>query len=1123
MQSFPKIRIVVGPTPGEEIRVTQAETIIGRDPGCDIVIQSPGVSRRHVRLYRQNQVYLIEDLGSSNGTFVNNTRLSASAVLEDGDSLKLGSTVQLVFAFPTMNSKKEPAPLAEAATERGAMDMTQSEMPAPVLGKTQVAEEKPENAPPPPQMIVSIAGSEPRIYHLVRERLLVGRGQDNDIVISSPIVSGRHMSLERGPRGYTLIPEPRATNPIYLNGAALSGNRLLEDGDVLRIGSQDPGMIVTLLYQWPAAAALKSSSREITFGEKNLVQIGRDPSNEVVLDSPLVSRFHAAVERVGQRYRVRDLKSTNGTFVNDEPIQVETWLKSGDSIRVGPFRFVLGQDRLDAYDETHGLRVEALGLNKWVRKDLNLLKDLYLVFQPREFVVVVGQSGGGKSTLVDAIAGYRPATHGQVLVNNIDIYRHFDTIRNEIGFVPQRDIIHMELTVYQALDYAARLRMPPDTSPEERHQRIMEVLADLDLTHRKDVQISGLSGGQQKRVSIGVELLTRPGLFFLDEPSSGLDPGTETALMHLMRRLADQGRTIILITHATKNVMLADKVVFLARGGYLAWFGPPDEALKFFDQYRSERDRRSRTMEFDEIYAILDDPSKGKPEDWAERYKNSAAYQDSIIRPLAALGHMVNSVAQSGSPLPVAIAAPRRSDGSRLPAAPERLRSPQPEKRRGNSALSQLAILSSRNIKILTRDRISLVLMLATAPAVAMVEVVLSIVLGRDLFSYKNGNMGNVVITLFQPAIIAVLVGALAMMREFVKESDIYRRERLVNLKVLPYVVSKFWVAALLALYQAATYTIIHYLSFKMPGGVLEFLLTYITLVLASLAGMSLGLLASAIAPNANAAPLIVILFIVPQLALGSALIPVPSSVSAITSSRWAFETLVSLSGAGSSVAKDACWDLPAAERDKLSLDQKTTLGCNCMGLNALKQSSCSFPGVGAYYTAALDQPKPVEPAAIGDPPPDPVMPPDPQLPPEPQKPANLGDQAATAAYLQNLQTYQQQVKQIQDAYRAQVQKIQDDYRVQIKAYQDRANAYKDAMTQYQKDEANWEIDRNTAVSKAEALIKRFKEDFGFAFVNKDDKRAFWLRIFSTWGVQAGIIGLLFFLILFAIYRKDKA
>jgi ABC transport system ATP-binding/permease protein len=439
------------------------------------------------------------------------------------------------------------------------------------------------------------------------------------------------------------------------------------------------------------------------------------PSNDVVLPSPSVSRFHAQVERVGQRYRVEDLRSSNGTFVNGERIEGATWLKPSDTIRVGQYRFVMGKDQLAKYDDSNGLRVDAINLNKWVRKDLNILQNISVSFQPREFIVVVGQSGGGKSTFVDAVAGYRPATApSRVLVNDIDIYRHFDAIRNDIGFVPQKDIIHMELTVYQALDYAAQLRMPGDTSPEERHKRVMEVLEDLDLTHRKDVQISGLSGGQQKRVSIGVELLTKPGLFFLDEPTSGLDPGTETALMQLMRRLADQGRTIVLITHATKNVMLADKVIFLARGGYLAWFGPPDEALAYFDQYRSERDRRTGKIEFDEIYAILDDPSKGKAEDWANRYRESQAYRDYIAMPLKDKMGPEQAVT-----IPEAAQALQRQVSSKGTNQV--------------SALKQFMVLSARNIKILTRDRFALGLMLATAPLVSLLDVVLSIVLGRRI------------------------------------------------------------------------------------------------------------------------------------------------------------------------------------------------------------------------------------------------------------------------------------------------------------------------------------------------------------------------------------------------------
>jgi ABC-type multidrug transport system ATPase subunit len=1082
-QSLPKLVVQEGAEAGKELLVQPPEIILGRDPACDFPLPSPAVSRRHARIFFQDGVYLVEDLNSSNKTFVNGELLNAPRVLQDGDVIHLGRAIQLAFFW---------SPIALDATMLVPSDHTMVEMVPPGAGQTMIGDHlAAATQSPPPQLILTVAGGEPRTYVLDKEQISLGRAESNDIIIASPIVSGQHALLIKSDQGYKMKVLPKAANPVFHKGNPVQEEIWLHDGDLLRIGSQDPGVMVTLIYQWPGEAAWQGEMRQFTFGEKNQLQIGRDPSNDVVLDAPLVSRFHAAIERVGQRYRVRDLNSTNGTYVNDQRIETETWLKPEDAIRIGSYRFVLGQDQLSEFNEARGLRMEILGINKWVRPDLNLLKDISLIFQPREFIVVVGQSGGGKSTLVDAIAGYRPATHGKVLVNNIDIYQHFDAIRNEIGFVPQKDIIHMELTIYQALDYAARLRMPADTTDAERHQRVMEVLQDLDLVHRKDVQISGLSGGQQKRVSIGVELLTRPGLFFLDEPSSGLDPGTETALMHLMRRLADQGRTIILITHATKNVMLADKVVFLARGGYLAWFGPPDEALKFFDHFRSERDRRARSMEFDEIYAILDDPSKGKAEEWASRYRESEAYRTSIVQPLEALGKHVQWNAQ--------VSAPRRekTEGKQKPE----------RKPRGSkvSAGRQFGILSSRNIKILTRDRISLFLMLASAPLVAMLDVALAVILGRDLFGYNDGNMGNAVITLFQPAIFAIMVGALAMMREFVKEADIFRRERLVNLKILPYVMSKVWVAALLALYQAAAYTIIHYLAFKMPGGVVEFGLMYITLTLASLAGMMLGLLASAIAPNANAAPLLVILLIIPQVVLGGALIPVPSAVSAPTSTRWAFETMVAASGAGSDVAADPCWALPESVRDEMDLEEKEEQDCLCMGLNALNPESCDFPGIGSYYDAALDQPEPVEPASIGDPPPEP------ELPAAPQKPADQNDPLAMGQFLKDM-----------EAYQAQVEQVQNDYRAEIDAYQERADIFKDEATAYQEDLAEWEIKRNTAVSKAEGLINRFHEDFGWAFVDKEDTQAYWQKILTTWGMQFSIILIMLGLILLSFRWKER-
>jgi ABC-type multidrug transport system ATPase subunit/pSer/pThr/pTyr-binding forkhead associated (FHA) protein len=1069
-----------------EILLAGQEVVIGRDREADLLIPSPLVSRRHARVFARNGQYLIEDLASTNKTYLNGHVLDGPQPLNDGDRVQLGKAIDLAFiAAP----QPDLTVLEESVLAGGAAVADETVYEGDLAGgsATLLAEDRP---PPelaqPPLLVVSLGDSEPRTIRLVDERIRLGPA-DNDVVLPSPIVSGHHAVLERGPDGYRFKPLPGVTNPVYYNGAALGDGHLLHDGDLLRIGSRDPGVMVTLIYQWPAEAMLRHMTRSIAFGAQDQLQIGRDADNDVVLDAPIVSRFHALVERIGQRYRATDLNSANGTFVNNQRIETATWLKPGDTIRIGPYRFVLGQDQLARFDETGGLRVQVLGLNKWVRKDLNLLQDISLIVEPREFVVVVGQSGGGKSTLVDAIAGYRPATAGRVLVNGIDIYRHFDAVRSEIGFVPQRDIIHAELTVYQALDYAARLRMPADTSPEERHRRVMEVLEDLDLAHRQDVQISGLSGGQQKRVSIGVELLTKPGLFFLDEPTSGLDPGTETALMHLMRRLADQGRTIVLITHATKNVMLADKVLFLARGGHLAWFGPPDEALRYFDQYRSERDRRTRPMEFDEIYALLDDPARGKAADWAARYRESAAYRQYIAQPLAELG-------------PVAADAPSATPATRgkEPARPAHA------SHGGQvSALRQFGILSSRNVRILTRDRVSLVLMLVSPPLVAMLDVLLSVVLGRDLFGYTDGNMGNALITLFQPGMVAIMVGALAMMREFIKETEVYKRERLVNLKVLPYVLSKLWVAGLLALYQAVCYTVIHYLAFDMPGGPTEFLLMYVTLVLASLAGMALGLVASAVSPNANAAPLIVILLIIPQVALGGALIPVPSAASTPISARWSFEALLGITGTASDLAADPCWALPVAERDALTLEEKAARGCICMGLNALDPASCSFPGLGAYYDPALDQTEPQPPAAIGDPPPQPV------LPAEPQSPADQSDAQAMTAYARQLEAYQRQA----DSLRA-------DYQNQLAAYQARADAYQADVQAYQAARSEWNIKRNTAVSKAESLLGRFHEDFGWAFVDKGDSQVFWSRLLLAWGAQGLMIGGLFLITLFAISRK---
>jgi ABC transport system ATP-binding/permease protein len=1090
---------VAGQAP-KTVALARERLTLGRAGDNDIVIGSMIVSRRHAVLEKAGTGYCLTVFPeAANRLLVGGQPVSPGQRLYHNDEITIdysepGHRVSFTYWNP---ADPRPAGMGKPTDLKVAPEEGTVYRPKPSLTPATPAYPAPGGQGPeltmlgtdddlelpliPPSLLVACAGSPPQTYTILGEQVTIGRARDNQIVIPSPIISRHHARLERVAGGYSLTVLPDAINQLVCQGRAVAGQVHLHHGDVLRIDSDVPGMMVTMVYQSPSEAQANANVHTIKIGDSARLTFGRDPGNDVQLNTPSVSRFHAQVERIGQRYRLIDLRSSNGTFVNDVRVQGETWLHPQDTIRIGPYRLVMGEDAFTRFDESSGMCVEAAGLNKWVRKNLNILEDISLVFQPREFVVVVGQSGGGKSTLLDAIAGYRPATHGHVYVNGTDIYQHFDAIRNEIGYVPQRDIIHMELTVYQALDYAARLRMPRDTKKSERHQRIMEVLQDLDLVHRKDVQVSGLSGGQQKRVSIGVELLTSPGLFFLDEPTSGLDPGTETAFMHLMRRLADQGRTIVMVTHATKNVMLADKVVFLARGGHLAWFGPPEEALTFFDQFRSEQERRARPMEFDQIYTILDDPSKGKASDWAARFREHAAYRQHIVQPLQERQARLGSAGKSQE-------APRK----------------RAKRQRSASGLHQFFTLSARNIKILTRDRTSLILMLLAAPLVGSLDYVVAPLMGKSVYDYNLGDGSNAATSLFLLVVNCLLVGGLSQMREFVKEGEIYKRERLVNLKLIPYVLSKVWVAMLLALYQAGAYLLIRYTAYDMPGGAEEMIYFYITLLLAILAGMSGGLLVSAFAPGGSSAPLLMILLLIPQIVLSGALAPVPDTVSAIASTRWAFEGFIGITGIGSDVAADRCWDLAPDLREEMTLEDKEEFGCNCMGVAIFQPGSCDFPGVGKLNKEEVDQPAPPRPADL------PPKPAEPDIPPAPEKPGDTSDSIALAQYMEAMQAYQKEIET-----------IQADYKNQMELYESQAVLYQAEMEDYQEAYTLWNTARSGAIKSAEALIESISKEFGWAYVDKSDPGVYRAWLQKVWASQGIVILAYFGLILFFMKRKD--
>ena len=314
---------------------------------------------------------------------------------------------------------------------------------------------------------------------------------------------------------------------------------------------------------------------------------------QVVLDHPNVSRRHAAFEVAGGTIVLRDLGGANGTYVNGARLRGARSLVSGDRIDIGPFELT--------FDGTALTRVWRVGnvelLVRGVSYDVpgrqangvpqRILHDANLRIRPSEFVAIIGANGSGKSTLMNIMAGRMLPSDGTVLLNDGDLHANFEALKQDIAFVPQQDVLHEQLTLRQALDYAAQLRLPPDTIIAQRRTAVNEAACSVDLLDRLDQRIGALSGGQKKCASLASEILTRPSLLLLDEVTSGLDESTDWEIMRLLRRLADDGMTIIMVTHTLANVAeFCDKVVCMGRGGQPTFVGAPAQVLDFFAVHR---------------------------------------------------------------------------------------------------------------------------------------------------------------------------------------------------------------------------------------------------------------------------------------------------------------------------------------------------------------------------------------------------------------------------------------------------------------------------------------------------------------------------------------------------------
>jgi ABC transport system ATP-binding/permease protein len=430
-----------------------------------------------------------------------------------------------------------------------------------------------------------LAGLPPRSEIITGENVVVGRAAEVDLILSHPEVSRRHCRiLWEGENWF--VEDLGSQRGTAVNGSLISGRTSLKSGDQIQIGpvvlafggvadessssQESANPIGAVLYKKAPTEVIPLSS-DLIFGRTDEV--------DVLLNDPVVSRRHATIQVGPKGFRLLDLHSKSGSFVNGRRFD-EHELVIGDQIQFGPFFFIYDGRQLIRVRRLSVGRIIATGLVK--RGDAGpILIQAGFVAEPGQFIGILGPSGAGKTTLLNALSGLRPAESGKILFDQTDLYKNLDQLRSLFGYVPQDDIVHSDLTVTEALTFAARLRLPAGTPRNEIARLVNHTIASLGLSDRINLKTGRLSGGQRKRVSVGVELLSRPPLLFLDEPTSGLDPLAEFKLMELLRRLADTGCTVVCTTHVMENVYLMDQIAIIAEGR-VVFQGPPDEARSQF-------------------------------------------------------------------------------------------------------------------------------------------------------------------------------------------------------------------------------------------------------------------------------------------------------------------------------------------------------------------------------------------------------------------------------------------------------------------------------------------------------------------------------------------------------------
>ena len=888
-----------------ELSFEQPRVLIGRDTSCDISFEKdkyPMVSRRHAELSWGGRSWMVADLGSSYGTYLNGQKVSGPVAVTVGHSLQFGTEgpILRVIWFDAVESPLSPEHLS-ARPESSSAPLTAT----PTVLRNVASQESVASAGSasssalPAKLEFADDPSRPPVV-LAGATISIGRDPACTVVFetSAAMVSRRHADISRTEKGY-VVADNNSFNGTFLNGQRLTEPALLTNGDKIQIGMGGPILIfvggVTQASSRMDAAVLNLEPqrseqdfsktmvakldagqirstglsepqliRTFSFSDKASLTIGRDADNDISLDGLQISNRHAKLSLRGGEIFAEDLGSTNGTFVNGVRISRQA-VSPSDQIHIGTFLLRCdASGQIAVYDTRAKTRIDAVAVTQDIKsglgKKLRLLDSVSLSIKPNEFVGLLGPSGAGKSTLLEAMSGARPASAGNVLINNQDLYRHFDSLKQAIGYVPQDDIIHSELTVSKALamlpGYGFRVTFRQQNQEDDRrgvgcHRIIGKTRRSGKETFRRSTQA----------LSVAVELITKPQAVFLDEPTTGLDPASEDNMMLLFKQLAESGRTVVMTTHSMENIRLFDKIALLMNGK-LVYFGPPEEALEYFD-----------AKDFHEIYHKLErsgeaGTSGGTSESLADirtkaaeslrqRYFSTPAYKEYVQQPLKELGEMEKTGTRKKTRLGIF------------------------------GSIRQFFTLSGRYLNVLFKDKLTLFILLAQAPVIALMTfLVVGAEQPRD-FVY------------FALALVAVWFGTSVSARELIRERPIYVRERMFNLGIIPYLLSKLFILGFIVFFQCfllfVPLKLMDLLGLMSMPGELFGAPQFWAMLLTAGVGLALGLLISAWVKTSEMATSLVPIILIPQI-LFSGLAGVPQGVSRAVSmtmpSAWSFDTM---------------------------------------------------------------------------------------------------------------------------------------------------------------------------------------------------------------------------------------